>query len=84
MHCHSNVIRLSIAISVLYRSLKTVEVTHIFTMTLSKGIERWETPPYLDPSGGQVFFLGGKSRVSRPVMAACAALSKWTLVEIVG
>ena len=53
-------------------------------MTLSKGIERWEAPPYLDPSGGQVFFLGGKSRVSRPVMAACAALSKWTLVEIVG
>ena len=39
---------------------------------------------YLGPSGGQVFFLGGKSRVSRPEMAAWLRLSKWTLCLLLG
>ena len=43
-----------------------------------------EVDIYLGPSGGQVFFLTGKSRVSRPEMAAWLRLSKWTLCLLLG
>ena len=49
----------------------------IFSILIFSKIYDSFTHEYLDPSGGHVFFLGGKSRVSRPETTSW--LSQWTL-----